>query len=247
MKIQSFALTLIAGLTPLFAHADWTGTGSAGYAMATGNSTSESGNAKLQIAEEIENWKHALTFDSLYGSSNSVTSANRWDTSWQSDYKITDPLYVFGNLRYEQDHFGAYSYQESATAGLGYKLYDSDTTKLSLQAGAGVKKAEPQALVKDASGKVIDRIEDPATTKAAVTAGFAYEHVLTATTKVLNTFLAESTTDNTFLQNDLALQVAMSDKLAISLGYGLRENTSPPAGAKRLDGLTTVSLVYSFK
>jgi putative salt-induced outer membrane protein len=229
------------------AHADWIGAGELGAVAARGNSESDSANAKLDVANEIARWKHSLFLFQLYGSNNSVTSANRWETRWQSDYKITEPLYWFGGLRYERDHFGAFSYQQSATTGLGYKLIDNDTTKLSVQGGVGIKKSEPQTLVKDASGQVIDRINDEAVTRGDVVAGVKFEHALTGNTKVLNTFLAEATSDNTFMQNDLALQVSMSDKLALSVGYGIRQNTSPPPDAKRADTITTLSVVYKIK
>lgn len=246
MKLQS-GVAVAALVVSSAVHADWTGQGSAGFAVANGNSKSQTGNAKLDVADQIDRWKHALLVESLYSNSNSVTSANRWSTKWQTDYQITDPLYVFGALRYENDHFGAFSYQESAAVGLGYKVIDSDTTKLNVEAGAGAKKQQAQTLVKDASNKVVDRIDGEETTRAALTGGIKYEHVLTETTKVLDKFLVESTSANTFLQNDLTLQVAISDKLALGLTYSLRENTSPPVDAGRTDSLTTISLVYSIK
>ena len=46
--------------------------------------------------------------------------------------------------------------------------------------------------------------------------------------------------------NTLALTVKMSTKLALSLGYNLQDNTSPPPGLKKVDTLETVNLVYSF-
>ena len=49
------------------------------------------------------------------------------------------------------------------------------------------------------------------------------------------------------MANDLALQVSMSDALALSVGYGIRYNTDPPAGAKKSDQLTTLNLVYNIK
>ena len=50
-----------------------------------------------------------------------------------------------------------------------------------------------------------------------------------------------------FLQNELALQVHMSDRLAVSLGYAVRHNTDPPAGFGKTDTLTTVNIVYEMK
>jgi putative salt-induced outer membrane protein YdiY len=34
--------------------------------------------------------------------------------------------------------------------------------------------------------------------------------------------------------------------LALSVGYGLTDNTKPPATTKKLDTVTTVNLVFSF-
>jgi putative salt-induced outer membrane protein YdiY len=46
--------------------------------------------------------------------------------------------------------------------------------------------------------------------------------------------------------NDLALAVKMSTKLALSLGYSIKDNSTPPAGLKKLDTVASANLVYSF-
>jgi len=89
----------------------------------------------------------------------------------------------------------------------------------------------------------------PGVTDRAI-AGIAsvdYKHMLNASTTVLDKFTAEYTTDNTFLQNDLTLQVKMSDKLALAVGYAVRHNTDPPPGFKKTDTLTTANVVYEVK
>lgn len=227
-------------------HAAWTGSGEVGAVAARGNTDSNSANAKVDIANEIDRWKHSLLFNELYGSSNDIATNNRWEVRWQTDYKLTEPLFWFGGLRYERDHFGAYAYQQSATTGLGYKLIDNDATKLTVQAGVGIKKSRPQTLVKadDDSDRVLYRIWGDDETRGDVVGGAKFEHALTGNTKILDTLLVEATSDNTFLQNDLALQVSMTDRFALSVGYGIRQNSSPPPDTDRLDTITTLSLVY---
>lgn len=228
--------------------ADWTGAGQLGAVHAHGNTNSSSVNAKLDGANELEYWKHTFGFNALYSENDEITSGKRWDTMWQSDYKLTEKVFWFGGLRYEHDDYGAFSYQATVTTGIGYKFYDTDTTKLSAQAGVGYKRSKPQTLVEDPdSGEVIDRIDGEASNRGVVTGGVNFEHVLTSNTKVLNKFLVEAASDNTFAQNNLALQVSMSDRLALSVGYELRLNTSPPPDQQRLDSLTTLNLVYKFQ
>lgn len=52
---------------------------------------------------------------------------------------------------------------------------------------------------------------------------------------------------NTFVQNDLALQVKMTDVLAPAVGFSVRHNTDPPVGFEETDTFTMVNLVYELK
>lgn len=244
---RSFVVALsVIGSTQAFA--DWTGAGQLGIVQAHGNSNSTSANTKIEATNELDMWKHAFGFNAMYSESDQITSGKRWDTAWQSDYKLTEKLFWFGGLRYENDKYGSYAYQATGTTGLGYKFYDTDETKLSAQLGGGYKRSKSQTLVKDPdSGEVVDRIDGDVSGRGVVSGAVNFEHVLTSNTKVLNKFLVEAASDNTFLQNNLSLQVSMSDRLALSVGYELRENTSPPPDQHRLDTLTTLNLVYKFE
>jgi len=51
---------------------------------------------------------------------------------------------------------------------------------------------------------------------------------------------------NTFMSNELALQVKMTDRLSLAAGLGVRYNTDPPVGRKKTDTLTTLNIVYGF-
>ena len=74
-----------------------------------------------------------------------------------------------------------------------------------------------------------------------------YDHKFTATTSLVDKFIVEAGSENTFLQNDIALQVKMTSVLALAVGYSVRTNTDPPAGFKKTDSLTTINLVYEIK
>jgi putative salt-induced outer membrane protein YdiY len=48
------------------------------------------------------------------------------------------------------------------------------------------------------------------------------------------------------LHDEIALAVKMADKLALSVGYGITNNSNPPASINKLDTVATVNLVLSF-
>jgi putative salt-induced outer membrane protein len=229
------------------AHADWTGKGEGGLLLSRGNSESTSANAKLDIAEEQGAWKNSLLLAGLYSRGASFETGQRLEARYELDHKISDRLYGYGALRGERDLFSGFAYQASLTGGLGYKFIDSETTKLAGTLGLGYRRLQPEQLIKAPSGEVIGRIKGEASGDAVATAGVNFEHKVTKTTKLLDKLLIEAGSHNTSVSNDFGVQVSMSERLALAFGYGVRYNTDPAPGTKRLDQLTTVNIVYNIK
>jgi putative salt-induced outer membrane protein len=155
-------------------------------------------------------------------------------------------VFTFGGLRYQHDMFSGFQYQASATAGLGYKIFDTDAIKLSAQLGAGYLRLRPEDLIIGPNSAVIARTLEPAEGSAVGTFGVRYSQDLTKTTTLSDKLLVESGSTDTLITNALALTVKISTKLALSVGYNIQDNTKPPANLKKLDTLETINLVYSF-
>jgi len=258
MKLRALVLSASC-LTPVVAMCDaaapppppqdvWTGTGQAGYVSTQGNTVSKAANAAIDMAYLDGPWDHMFHVGGLYTQSNSITSAERWDTLWQSNYSITTDLFTFGALRYAHDDFSGFDYQASGAAGLGYKIFDDATTKLSVQAGVGYQVMRPELITKNPNGDgaVIDRTLLPSENGVIATFGVLYSQALTKTTTLSDKLLVNAGSANTLITNALALTVKMSTKLSLSVGYAIQDNTKPPAGLKNLDSLETLNLVYAF-
>lgn len=227
--------------------ADWTGKGEAGLVMSRGNADSTAANGKLDVAEEQNGWKNALFLAALYARNATFATAQRVEGRYELDRKVSERLYWFGALRGERDLFSGFDYQATASAGLGYKFIDTDRTKLAGTLGVGYRRLRPEQLIKDDAGQVVQRIKGEASGNAVGTAGLNYEFKATATTKIVDKLLVESGSANTSVANDFGVQVSMSDRLALSFGYGIRYNTDPAPGTKRMDQLTTINVVYTIK
>ncbi len=224
----------------------WTGKGQFGYLNSTGNTTAQAINANLDMTYTDGPWKHALHMGGLYGKNSDIVSAERWDAHWQTNYTFSENLFVFGAARYEHDLFDGFQYQASGSAGIGYKLLNTATTKLSVQLGAGYQSLRPEELVKDDAGNVTERIPGSTTGSGIGTAGLDYSQALTATTTLADTLAVEVGSNDKLITNTLSLAVKISTKLALTLGYALKDNTDPPAGLKKLDTVETVNLQYAF-
>jgi putative salt-induced outer membrane protein len=234
-----FALDATAG--------EFTGSGELGLAASRGNSKSENVNAKLELALEQERWSHGFFASALRAKGESTgdfdgdgtveerftTTANRFELGASSAFRFNGHSYLIGSLRYENDDFAPFENQATASLNYGYTFIDSEATRLSAEAGPGLRRAE----LADGSS------ESELIARAAV----KYRQQLTETTQLENNLLVESGSDNTFIQNFVGVSVAINQALALKAGLEARHNTDVQPGVDKTDTQTTLNLVYNFK
>lgn len=253
MNLKRTAAVLALSSMPWVASADWTGKGEAGVALATATTGAQTTTlaVKFDVASEVEKWKHAFGGSTIYTSSKAEasetdpdpqkkTTAQRWEAHEQSDYKLSERAFWFGGLRHEEDDIGSFTRQSALTTGLGYKFIDNEATKLSAQIGAGYKRFKKRGEIESDGEAIGAALAD-------------LRQTLTANTVLLDKLAIESGSSNTLLQNDLSVQVKMTDVLALAVGHQLRYNTEPGPRAfgtgdyAHSDRLLTVNLVYELK
>lgn len=237
-------LVVEADSTPAATPDGWSGKGEAGYVMSRGNVNADTGDVKADLGYKQHLWKHTLRLEALYARSADVVSAERWAGLEQSNYQFSARAFAFGSLHYEDDKFSGFVYQTDIASGVGYQFLNSQSNKLAAQVGVGYRRLRTELLLKDATGNVVGRVPGNSTSSAELTAGFDAEHDFNEATKLTDKLLTDVGAGNTFLENDLSLQVRMSRKLSLAVAYTLRENTSPPPGLVKTDTLTTLNLVY---
>ena len=243
----SIAIAVFSLLAATTAQAQWTGKAELGVMVSSGNSEATSANTKVDLAHETDQWKHTVYVGALYGENGSFATAERYEARYQADYKINDRLSWFSAIRGEKDKFSGFAYQATVSTGAAYKFIDDPKTKLSGALGVGYRVLKPEILIKSPAGEVLDRIEGEQDDEPVITLGSLFEHNFNDSTKITNKLLAEAGSDNTAVQDDISLQVSMTDTLALAVGLGVRYNTDPPPLAETTDLLTTVNLVYNIK
>lgn len=272
MKTNALLCAALLAAMPLAAMADdatndggWSGSGEAGFAAARGNAKSENLNAKLTFKKEDDRWKDNFYVTALRskgevttpvvvgGQLDNVksydTTANRYEAGASMGYKFDERSYVVGALRYENDDFSPYDYQAVASIGYGYTVLKTASDELSVEVGPGYKRYR----LNDVVGPDIDPITGDGIVHRFGSDGeiigrglLAYKHNLTDSTSFVDTLLVEAGSDNTFVQNDAGLSVAINKAFALKLAYQVRHNTDVLPGTKKTDQLITTNLVYNF-
>jgi len=242
-RVVAAAVILTAGLTaPVLAESS--GRGEIGAVLASGNTQSRSGNVKISVDLEADKWSHKAGFAGVYVSNDLGTTAQRWEVFEQSNYQFDPHVFWFGGLRYEDDRFSGFDYQATVSTGLGRNFIDTEPTKLSAQLGVGYKNSSTRQTFDPATGLLVPAVRN--STIAAI-GNAEYRHALNAATSLRDKLTIESTSSNTFLQNEVGLEVKMTVKLALAVSFAVRHNTDPPEAFKKTDTLTTVNIVYDTK
>lgn len=215
-------------------HAEWSGKAGLGASMATGNSDNQSANGAAEVTYKDHRWENVLGFMGNYGNDGDTTTAQRWEFRGQTSYGFTEKAYWFGAARYDDDRFSAYDYQASLATGLGYRFFDTEETRLWVQGGPGYRVSKERE-----TGDTIDG--------AIFRGNVGFERQITGTTRIVDLFLLEAGSDNTYLQNNLGLVVTITGSLGLRVGYEVRYNTDVPPGVEKTDTLTTIGLQYESK
>ena len=253
MKEALLASALLLAI-PMLGHADdgeWTGSGEVGFAATTGNTKSQNLNAKVAFKKEDVQWKHNFYLNALRskGEANGQydLTANRYEMGASSGYKFDERSYLVGAARYENDDFSPYSYQWIVSLGYGYTIIKNQRTELSAEVGPGYRRLDSRPYALISGDPPVTTVVDPAAEGNLVGRGLvSFKHKFNDVTAFENTTLVETGSSNTFAQNDSALAVSMTDKLALKLGYQVRHNSDVGPDKEKTDTLLTTNLVFKF-
>lgn len=144
----------------------WVTSATAGLALTDGNKDTNTVNLGYDIVYDPKT-KNVVKSQGLYlhGKSDGELTADRLALNARDEYELHPRLYTFGQLQYLQDQFKDIDYLVAPAGGLGYRLINTDPTKLSVDGGVGgVWEKAPLGEVK---------------TSGAITLGEKFAHQLT--------------------------------------------------------------------
>lgn len=230
MLKRFFILLLVPGM----AIADgWTGEGELGFTTTSGNTDSESLNAKLGVAKAHDKWTHKASLEALRASADNVTSADSTVLKEKSQYNFAEKSYAFGKLRYEDDKFSGFDYQASLSFGAGSRFIQNEAHTLDMSLGLGYRSSKDTA-TQETNGEGV------------VTADASYEYKISSTAIFGEAISVESGKDNTYSESVTVLKTKINGNLSSKISYQVKHNSDVPIGVEKTDKVLTVSLVYSF-
>ena len=203
-----------------------------GYVNTTGNTETQTINAKAKVEANYAKWRQTVKLGALNNSDGDTTTAEKYYASLKTDYRFSQRNYAFGLIDYDNDRFSGFNYRTSISLGYGRRVIDETALWLDLEGGPGARFSELD------SGESQDE--------------FMFRLAGNLGWKISETSLSEQELssdigeDTTITRSVTALSAQIIGSLAMKLAYTLRHTSEVPADIKKTDTETSVTLVYKF-
>ncbi|MCO4785609.1 DUF481 domain-containing protein [Marinomonas atlantica] len=218
---------------------NWSGSAELGFVSTSGNSDTNNINGRLDLTQESIQWRTNYSLSSLYSSSDSDTTAEKYSGSVQSNYKFNTEEFWYVRGTYENDRFSGYRSKSTGSTGYGNRFWQaSDGSYLEASAGVGYRDF---AIDRDSASGESDR-------GTFVRLAGTYEKHFTKTSLFRQELTSEISTSggNTVNESVSSLQANLIDNLAMKLAYRVKYTSDVPANTETTDTETTASVLYSF-
>lgn len=210
----------------------WKSSAELGIVNTTGNTETQTINAKAKTENERDKWRHSASVEALKTSDHDTTTAERYTLSGQTNYKYNKHSYSFVTATYEDARFTGYDYQVNAALGYGRRVKDSDDLKLDLEAGPGMRHT---------------KLDNGDTDEEAILhAAAKLLWAISKTSEFTEDLVTDIGEDATITKSVTSLKAQINGSLATKLTYTVKHTSDVPDGTKNTDTETAVTLVYSF-
>ncbi len=246
MKIKFFLYCLLLTFSHAAFSATWTSDAEVGVVVTTGNSETQTSNAKVKVTRETEKWLDSGSLEALGSSSTDqttgkkTTTAEKYVANLKTEYKITGEDFLFVNANYVDDRFSGFEYQATLSLGYGRKLIKTDKQTLSVEIGPGMRfyKVSPDP---------ITNARSPSDHETIARGAMNYVYNFSEHSKFTQDLLVESGDHATITESVSAITAQVTGKMAMKASFKVRNTSQVPDDTEKTDTESALTLVYSIK
>lgn len=219
---------------------DFTGSLGLGAALTSGNTDTFNLNFSLGLKYDPKS-KNVVKFDATYlrGETNDELQLDRLSATLRDEYSFSPKVFAYGELGYLRDRFKGIEYLFAPAVGAGYKVLDSDTLKLSVDAGFG-------------GAFESDYVDYPASSdtvssdSAAIRAGEAFAWKISPTAALTQAFTALWKTEDTsdaIYHFEIALSASITKWSEVKVAFTDDYKNKPPDPKLKKNDIALVAMI----
>ncbi|MDB5986441.1 MAG: hypothetical protein JWR16_1494 [Nevskia sp.] len=211
----------------------WSGDLAAGYVKSSGNANASTLNVKFDLDWKSDPWENLLSGSAYKANSNGDSTDEKYSIGNKLLFNLNPDDYLFGQVNYDDDRFGAITERYSGSAGYGRHLLHTPTQTLDMDLGLGANRTREQ---------------DAHRFKSDVIGTFDATYIwkISANSQFKQTLRTEFGPSNTYVNPISELKLTIIKNFFAALGYEVRYNSDTPAGTHHTDQITTINVGYTF-
>ena len=211
----------------------WEASAELGFVSTTGNTETETLNAKAQASTDREQWRHQAEVTSLNSSDATTRTAQKMTLMGQSDYKLEGGKnFLFGLVTYENEKFSGYQYRTTEAIGYGRRVIEDADMTLDLEIGPGARQSKLDNGDTESEG--------------IIRAAAIYDWTISETSKFGEALTVEAGEDVTVTKSVTSLSSQIEGNLSMKVTFTYKNTSEVPVGIDDTDTETAVTLVYNF-
>ena len=210
----------------------WKGNAQIGGYLTTGNTENIGVTGALDLTRESLFWRHKLRVSADYQESLGLVSRERYQASYEPNFKFSPRGYVYGAAQYESDRFLGYDDRVSASVGAGYTAIKAPGATLNLELGPAFRHTSFTDATRERS--------------LAARGSLDFDWKLSNAVSLTQNASAYVQHYNSTVTGTTALNAKLIGPLAAKLSYSVQYESMPPIGRVGTDTTSRASLVYSF-
>jgi len=210
----------------------WKASAELGFVTTSGNTETETLNAKAAASTDREQWRHKGEVTALKSSDAVNTTAEKYTLMAQSDYKLGGKNFLFGVITYDDDKFSGYDYRVTEAIGYGRRVIEETDMTLDLEIGPGARQSKLDSGETDSEG--------------LIRAAAIYNWTISKTSKFGEALTVEAGEDVTVTKSVTSLSSQIEGNLSMKVTFTYKNTSEVPVGVEETDTETAITLVYNF-
>ncbi len=235
--VCAVALVVAVLVSPVLANENpeksWSGASELGYVATSGNTDTQTVNAKIRLKQAKAEWENTFALEALNTAESDQTSAERYLANAQANRSVTEQDFLFGLVNYEDDRFSGFQFESLVALGYGRRLINTDRSILDVEVGPGVRFVKPD--------------QGPSDEEGILRLAARYGIDISDTSRFEQTFSADAGEERVISKSVSSITSNINGSLAMKVSLTVRNNSEPAQATNdKTDTETAVTLVYSY-
>jgi len=227
--LSAFATQAIAEDLDIFE--EWSSNLELGFVQTGGNTQVRSLSSKGKLVNESTSLRTSIEGAALNTTDKNNTTAEKYHTSLQEDWKFTVHDYMFGRIGFNTDRFGGFKRRISETLGYGRVLIKNEELQWNAELGAGARQSTFTTNIR--KNEVIGRTSTN------------MEWQISDSAKFIQQLKTEGGKEGFASHSLTALQNKINGSLSSKISYSADHTSKVPAGTRKMDTEISIALVWS--